>query len=379
MPFISPKTLGKRSDCEQSFPQVLASAGLPAVDLRAWGGPVGRLQFGDATKPASEVQNGFRFEVSAKRLLTFQRRMELEFPNGEVWRPENGLTYTELHLDERPGVVDLDHGQYVFPFDLVLAPDVGMYFQPALAPEEIDEGCVRPEWCVGSFALYHRDGRKLGHIPRPWMKDARGDWLWGDFRRVGDTLAKVFDAAKVDALMPPFIVDDTFGYGSDPATATSIAGGSVIWSVKNTPASDGTITALEWYVPSAGNGATTSRELGLYDDTGTSNYPGAKLVTTAADTTAVTGAAWNSIAASLGVTAGSYYWFGLFSVNAGFANGCAYDTGVTNSTRYQTGQTYDTWPDPAVSTAQLARYYGVRSQYTPSGGGEDDGDFFGVM
>jgi len=66
------------------------------------------------------------------------------------------------------------------------------FYQPALTQEEINQGNVRPENVVGSYAVYYKDcpanyeGGKLYrvgkafHIFRPRIEDSEGSWAWSE-------------------------------------------------------------------------------------------------------------------------------------------------------------------------------------------------------
>ena len=76
--------------------------------------------------------------------------------------------------------------------------EVVWYYQPALTQEEIDEGCVRPDNVVGSYAVYHATKKnneyttgKVCHVYRPKAIDANGDEVWCDFNNDAESKGKL--------------------------------------------------------------------------------------------------------------------------------------------------------------------------------------------
>ena len=69
---------------------------------------------------------------------------------------------------------------------------VKYFYQPELTQEEKDQGCVRPENVVGSYAVYASEQKtnwvggkeykcgKVGHIYRPKIIDSAGTEVWGE-------------------------------------------------------------------------------------------------------------------------------------------------------------------------------------------------------
>lgn len=69
------------------------------------------------------------------------------------------------------------------------------YYQPALTQKEIDEGLIRPENVVGSYAFYHATKKdhqfgginymagKHSHLYRPKAVDADGKEIWCEFNK----------------------------------------------------------------------------------------------------------------------------------------------------------------------------------------------------
>lgn len=107
--------------------------------------------------------------------------------------------------------------------------ELNFYYQPPLTPEEIEQGAVRPENVVGSYAVYHKtkggmnraDGMeyktgKAFHIYRPKVKDADGSEVWGELHidEAKGELTVTVPQYFLDKAVYPVIVDPTFGYTS---------------------------------------------------------------------------------------------------------------------------------------------------------------------
>lgn len=145
----------------------------------------------------------------------------------------------EVHFYDLP--VDENNPEGGYEFEVILkgkpasnvieftleTKGLNFFYQPALTQKEIDEGVVRPENVVGSYAVYHKTkGRmndiagmeyKVGkafHIYRPKVIDANGDSIWGELHIDEETgiLTVTIDQAWLNSAVYPVIVDPTFGY-----------------------------------------------------------------------------------------------------------------------------------------------------------------------
>lgn len=129
---------------------------------------------------------------------------------------ENGAYEFEIVLNEAPAsnVIDLT---------LNVPKDLDFFYQGELTQAEIDEGCIRPENVVGSYAAYHASKRDNGyktgkafHIYRPFAIDAKGQTTWCDLKiEVEAQIAHiVIPIDWLKAAVYPVIIDPTFGYTS---------------------------------------------------------------------------------------------------------------------------------------------------------------------
>lgn len=126
----------------------------------------------------------------------------------------NGLEF-EVILNEKPDT-------NVFEFS-IQTKDVDFFYQGELTEEEIAAGCFRPASVIGSYAVYFSDrGRggskyttgKVGHIFRPKIIDANGEWVWGELSVDVERGILSITAPQdfLDKKAYPMIVDPTIGY-----------------------------------------------------------------------------------------------------------------------------------------------------------------------
>ncbi|MCK5493434.1 MAG: hypothetical protein KAJ14_10030, partial [Candidatus Omnitrophica bacterium] len=157
---------------------------------------------------------------------------------------ENGGLEFELVLKEKSA-------SNIFSFP-IKSKGLKFYYQGQLTQAEIDEGVVRPDEVVGSYAVYHdskKDGKygtgKAFHIYRPKIIDNNGDWIWGEMEIVvahsaegiGQSVEEgrweliiTVDKDWLENAVYPVIVDPEFGYmtiGLSTIPITNIARGSI--------------------------------------------------------------------------------------------------------------------------------------------------------
>ena len=115
--------------------------------------------------------------------------------------------------------------------------DVDYFYQPPLTQEEIDAKEERPENVIGSYAVYaktpktnYKGGKeyktgKVGHIYRPRIEDANGDWVWGELNIDKRILTVTIPQEFLDNAVYPVrhAAGLTFGY-------TSLGASVIQWS-----------------------------------------------------------------------------------------------------------------------------------------------------
>jgi len=164
---------------------------------------------------------------------------------------EGGGFEFEVHLPERP-----ETNQIQFKVDTM---GLNWYYQPPLTQQEINEGAVRPDNVVGSYAVYAKSPKanyvggkeyktgKVFHVYRPHIVDKLGKKTWGVFsldKRKG-ILTITIDNDWLNNAAYPIIVDPTFGYTSVGATMGYLPN-NYIRGVLHTGAT-GTATSISLY------------------------------------------------------------------------------------------------------------------------------------
>jgi len=103
-------------------------------------------------------------------------------------------------------------------------------YQPPLTQQEIEQGAIRPENVVGSYAVYHATKKnneymtgKAFHIYRPHLADAVGAEAWADLNINGDVLTITLPQDFLDEAIYPVTVDPDFGYDTIGGSSVEIA------------------------------------------------------------------------------------------------------------------------------------------------------------
>lgn len=253
------------------------------------------------------------------------------------------------------------------PADNVLSLSVetkglNFYYQDLLDSEE-SRTHLRPPNTIGSFAAYYEENvtgeefktGKAFHIYRPWAVDATGTKVWCAFDHTwtgqGDLTITV-PQSFLDTATYPVIVDPTFGYTSQGASAGTTEG---IYAVPATSVA-GTLSYIAMYGIS-----TTTGKAALYDGS-------TKVVDSNENTSSPSGAVWYQFPVSTSISAQSYNI--AFWLKAGGYNGIKYDTvtnaGLFSATTYVAGN--NGFP-ASVTFSTDNNKYSIYGSYTVSGSG----------
>jgi hypothetical protein len=134
----------------------------------------------------------------------------------------NGGFIFNLTLSKKP-----KDNIFSFPVEI---ENLNYYYQPALTPDEIAQGYIRPENVIGSYAFYHTTKRnnkyktgKAFHIYRPRIIERDGNWIWGNLSIDGEYLTVTIDEEWLNNATYPVIVDPTIGYTSAGGSGASIS------------------------------------------------------------------------------------------------------------------------------------------------------------
>ncbi len=342
---------------------------LPRVKLKAWDNEC-NLSVGviDNSNGAAEVV------VDGDIIKWKKPGLEAHFyEKGTDERNEDGAYEFEVVLKEKPAsnIVELSIN---VPKGLVF------YYQPPLTPEEIADGCERPENVVGSYAVYHesqsgdqtkRGGKnyrtgKAFHIYRPEIIDSVGKKVYGDLK-IDTLIQRMFITIPqdfLDSAAYPITVDPTFGYttaGSSYYTGTGIFGGRYV-----SPAESGTIESISTYMRNSKLfDFNVSYEAAVYSDS--SGNPDDKLAETSIASKMYYKASWHEGAAlSCDFTASTAYWL---MIQGSHEYLMYYDTGTSSDKRaYTSGGTFGSWPDPFSGTVADGTILSIYVTYTAAAG-----------
>lgn len=341
------------------------------------------VEIGDSKQPDFKPQ--FKF-IRWDNEVNFSLRAE-EHPQATIETDKDGkIKYItpeyEVHQYDKPGASE--DGGFEFEWVLPKKPSsnvliatiqtkgLNFFYQPPLTQQEIDEGVVRPDNVVGSYAAYHStkggvnhaDGMKYKvgkafHIYRPKVTDVNGVEIWGELNvdESKGELTVTIDQTWLDNAVYPVVVDPTFGYTSIGGTSASSS--QAVACKFTAPGENGDISTISVYSSTASG--TQAEGAAIYSDSAGS--ASAKLVEDSGNATATTTPAWLDITVTYSFTAGVVYWL------ARFANSVLYyyDTGSTNQQNRKTA-TFETWPDPFAASAVADRVVSIYATYAASGG-----------
>lgn len=268
----------------------------------------------------------------------------------------------EAILYQKPG----NQYSWAFPFE---SNNLNFYYQPELTQEEIDNGDIRPDSVVGSYAVYHSSKKnneyttgKALHIYRPKAWDSAGDTVWIDLdidTAVGElTIAGTRNWFR-DAVYP-VIIDPTFGADSIGESSGTISADFKLTG-EFTLSEDGDVDSLARYTNTSSGTAATKGI--IYDDGGAA--PDALQGTSGEETVTDQPGWWIfSFSPSISLTGSANYYIGNIS---GGAIAHYYDAGGTNGF-VDNADEYDDGPtDPFGSPNNANRILSVYAFYTATG------------
>jgi len=348
MPFVTQSRWNARRWGTQTIDAI---DGAPQAILDAWGVPIRKRWLGDFTGDVVPLANGKRFRVGPNELLRWehasQENLAADFPG----LAEAGGFKETIQLDAPPPVAR-------WRSQLEAPPGVRFEYQPPLTQAEVDEGASRPEWAVGSWAVFDATGCKIGHIPRPVAVTADGARHWFDLAvnpqpPWGAILTLTGNLAWLETLPAsawPVLVDPTFGYTTLGASTSTSANAVCLVGGVHTAAAGDAITGFHLACDS-------------YPDivayvlpSGVGTVPGARLGTPV--TLDTTDGHWRYVTGlSVAMTAGVVY-------APAFQQGTSlhFDTGTGNWRAYRTGGTL---PDPWDNQQNISgTHYSIYATYT---------------
>lgn len=279
-----------------------------------------------------------------------------EYLKGSKEAPDGGYEY-EVILKSKPS-------SNVLTFNLDTKNLVAYYQPPLNADNKLctETACgnaVRPENIVGSYAFYTPDGKKVFHLYRPLVLDAKGNKIWGILKIDGSTLTITIDQAWLDKAAYPVVVDPTWGY-------TSIGASSDYWAQAlayrfTAPSDIGNILSINFY---GKNGTSPQNfKMGIFD-TSFNYIPNS--VTNEFQMTNTYGWYHANLSAQPTITGGTDYYLVIFGSGT-YSTYYKYDTGTSGYFQRATVSTYAS-PSSLGSRTAGSNKMTIYVEYTSSGG-----------
>lgn len=286
---------------------------------------------------------------------------------------EDGGHELEWELSKKPE-------SNILPFTLRYKGNVRFYHQPALTPEEIEEGAQRPDNVVGSYAVYidkknHVVGDKnyatgkIEHIYRPEAIDAEGTRAWCKLNipEAGEAETNIECSVEVpqeflDKAVYPVVVDPTFGYTSIGATSVAFAGASVKSASQYTLSEAGDVTKITVYQDTAPGLSAAF----IYDTSaGNANV---LLGSALEDVAGTTGWSDFTLSTPVSVVAGDYF-LGVISTSGRTGKADSTGTPGTGVNQFNADAGYPNPSNPFGTPSSSSFEKSIYATYTPSGGG----------
>ena len=324
----------------------------PAVTLKKWNGEVGMTVKYDKVKS----QGNRPFLSNKVEWKNTNGKEEVHtYPLEAKEGMEDGGLEIEVILNEKPTT-------NVFDFTITGAENLDFFYQPPLTQQKIDEGAERPENVVGSYAVYHKTKTnhqvgstnyatgKAYHIYRPKVIDANGIEMWAELSYMNGVLTVTVPQTFLDSAVYPVRVDPTLGYTTAGASQRLTASNQ--FSLDNVTGVAGTGDSISAYIRDTDTDSSNA-QYQLYNASDNKVTNGVTNENTAISNVA----SWITLAFPVvpTLTAQTYY-LAVWSDEAGGPGGNVniyYDTTGGDGAFIQGGQTYKTWPDPVVRTADV--------------------------
>lgn len=324
---------------------------VPELTLSRWQGEVGLRVKADLTDVPKESQQ-LSFADNKIEVQTPKKDYHFYSHQPDTINPDGGYEIDTI-LKEKPASNKIEFS--------IETQGLDFFYQPELTQKEKDEGNVRAENVVGSYAVYYKDNKsgdysqiggknygagKAFHIYRPKIKDASGKEIWGELK-IDEQNKKLIVTVPHDFLGKasyPITVDPTFGYMR--AGASNANTGSII-RCSTFAGEYGTGESITLY-------KTTSA--GFFKEAIYTDSDSVFVASTTVSAFTGGGATWKNLSFLAPIptlTSLSYnvcIWSSLLSV--------AYDTG-TNNQGHSQALTYGgtvIWPNPATFVHDNNKY-----------------------
>jgi len=247
------------------------------------------------------------------------------------------------------------------------------FYQPELTQEEIDQGNIRPENVVGSYAIYASENKinyvggkeykcgKVGHIFRPKIIDSVGTEVWGDLHIENGILSVTIPQEFLNTATYPVRRAAGLEFGYHTAGASSVNVTSEYDSGHSQTGAAGNLTTVTVYTKRGGETDSAFKgALYLVSDRSKIEVGGETVISTGPNWLDSTG-----FTASISAV-GYYITFGINTISTTFY----FDT-VASANRLTQSFTYPNFPTTGI-TLSSSREVSIYATYTAAGGGYGD-------
>jgi len=265
------------------------------------------------------------------------------------------------YLDKKPksNIVDFE----------IISDGVDFLYQPPLTQEEIDEGAFRPDRVIGSYAVYASEKKvnwvggkeykagKVGHIYRPKIIDANGDWVWGNLHIENGIYSVEIPQEFLDEAVYPIKANDTFGYTTKGSSNYELDQNYAVASKFTSPAGDNEASKLT--IATAGDNNNCKGVIWLVSD-GSVQKVGAAFLDSSDD--------WHdsTFSTNFSLSASTNYYLG--GVSDGYPLYIYMDSGDIDQLAIDFSNSYSSPTTHSVDSKDDYKL-SVYATYTSSGGG----------
>lgn len=309
------------------------------------------------------------------KIIWKKNKIEAHFYNLEPTEQlELGGYEFEIILKEKPI-------SNILTFDIE-TQELDFFYQPKLTQEEIDNGDIRPENIIGSYAVYHKTKQgnyvalggknyragKAFHIYRPQMEDANGWKVWGEINIDVENKIQTITIPQdfLDSAVYPVrhASGETFGYTT--GGGSNGGWGNNYWRAWVGSPDTGDVDKVSIYSRFSGSGSPTYTFKGVITNSSLNILTdGISDVSEEVTTGAVTW--YDALYSTAPSLIGGNTYYGGAIVNSASAL-IYYDSGgVLGDTRVDTSNSYSSPTNPTDALNSNLKY-SIYTTYTPSVG-----------
>jgi len=259
----------------------------------------------------------------------------------------------------------------IVTFNLLFPPGLVFYYQPELEQWEIDEGCVRPDDVVGSYAVYwakrnnkYKTG-KFCHIYRPKLIDANRKEAWCELKYDSNRLIITMPRLFLNTARYPVILDPELGYST---AGDSNAGNDGVFQSSHdvTDASGGNIDTFHCALDAV-DGTNDNYKMGVYP-AGADGDPSDGVLVEQVEFTSVAAIDDNNTPGAGSLLAASTR-YAIAKIEEDSDTKTKYDSGAAESHWADSGANYaDMMPNPADgSHSDGTRMWSIWIDYSAAG------------